>query len=782
MEKLLSTIKGLVSQTASPELLSNNANKASERIPVLRDMIAGEVAKHVALTELLPPAVAKAHISGDIHYHDLDYAPLFPMFNCMIIDLKGMLTQGFNMGAAEIETPKSINTATAITAQIIAQVASHIYGGNTINNIDMILAPYVRKTYDKHMSRGLKFLSGHQRKATVYALEMTEKDTYDAFQALEYEINTLHTANGQTPFCTFGFGLGTTWEESLIQKAILNVRLAGLGKNKRTAVFPKLVFTIREGVNRQPSDVNYDVKQLALKCASERMYPDILNYDRLVEITGGHKNPMGCVDGGEVITYRYNEITEVTSFEKFWDVFSMKFEVKTHGISEYIEVPKLEIMDNGMFTGVTRIIKNPDQGDWMELEFSGGRSLIATANHPLPIKGKGRISISDMVIGDRVEKIKNLPTDAPSKPQKLWDNLKYAKLRTVKVLGVTGRPSYDVETESDMFDVSGIRSHNCRSFLNEIESGEHDGRNNLGVVSINLPRIAISSCSKLEFFATLDGVLSVAYSALLNRVDALRDVKAEVAPILYVEGACGVRLEPQDSVFQIFEGGRASISLGYIGINEMANAMFPEDTDHVYDSVKKKLFCREVLQYLSATTKRWKVESGFAFSLYSTPSESLCDRFCRLDHELFGEIEGVTDRGFYTNSFHLDVAKKVTPTEKIDFETEYPEFASGGFISYVEFPNMRNNLSGLEHVWDYAYSRVPYFGTNTPVDSCACCGFRGEARATAAGYECPVCENRDSRSLSVTRRVCGYLGEANARPFISGKQKEVMLRVKHKGD
>ncbi|MGL5323722.1 MAG: anaerobic ribonucleoside-triphosphate reductase, partial [Aeromonas sp.] len=213
--------------------------------------------------------------------------------NCMLIDLKGMLENGFNMGNAEIETPKSISTACAITAQIIAQVASHIYGGNTINRIDEILAPYVRKSYDKHHRQGRLWLKD-EAKASVYATKMTEKETYDAFQALEYEINTLHTANGQTPFCTFGFGLGTDWEERIIQESILKVRLAGLGKAKRTAIFPKLVFAIKKGVNFDKDDVNYDIKQMALECAAKRMYPDILNYDKLVEVTGGFKNPMGC--------------------------------------------------------------------------------------------------------------------------------------------------------------------------------------------------------------------------------------------------------------------------------------------------------------------------------------------------------------------------------------------------------------------------------------------------------------------------------------------------------
>lgn len=606
------TILGIVTNTASKELLHNNANKASERIPVMRDMIAGEVAKEIALNDILPKHIAEAHILGDIHYHDLDYAPLVPMYNCMLIDLKGMLENGFNMGNAEIETPKSISTACAITAQIIAQVASHIYGGNTINRIDEVLAPYVRKSYDKHHRQGRLWLKD-EAKASVYATKMTEKETYDAFQALEYEINTLHTANGQTPFCTFGFGIGTDWEERIIQESILKVRIAGLGKSKRTAVFPKLVFAIKKGVNFSKDDVNYDIKQLALECASKRMYPDILNYDKLVEVTGGFKNPMGC-----------------------------------------------------------------------------------------------------------------------------------------------------------------------RSFLSEYDN-TYDGRNNLGVISLNLVRIGILSGGDVNtFFHILEEKLDICKEALDTRIAALEGVKASIAPILYMEGACGVRLKADDPIMPIFKDGRATLSLGYIGLHELVNAMFPNEP-HAADSVKKQQFARNVLECMKAHTMVWKEENGFGYGLYSTPSESLCDRFCRLDKGMFGVIAGVTDKGYYTNSFHLDVLKKVTPTEKIDFEAGYPELASGGFISYVEFPNMKLNLKGLEHVWDYTYDKLPYFGTNTPVDYCGKCDFAGEARATKDGFVCPTCGNKDQGTLSVTRRVCGYLGAPNARPYIEGKQLEVINRVKHTG-
>lgn len=609
--KLTKEIEGLI-QESNADLLNENANKDGKVIPTQRDLLAGIVAKHYAKTRILPRDVVQAHESGDIHYHDLDYAPFFPMFNCMLIDLKGMLTHGFKMGNAEIDTPKSISTATAVTAQIIAQVASHIYGGTTINRIDEVLAPYVTASYEKHLEIAREW-DIHSPEA--FAKARTEKECYDAFQSLEYEVNTLHTANGQTPFVTFGFGLGTSWESRLIQQSILKNRIAGLGKNRKTAVFPKLVFAIKDGLNHKTEDPNYDIKQLALECASKRMYPDILNYDKVVEVTGSFKTPMGC-----------------------------------------------------------------------------------------------------------------------------------------------------------------------RSFLNPYEeNGEliHEGRNNLGVVSLNLPRIALQAKGDInKFYALLDDKLKLARRALDTRINRLENVKARVAPILYMEGACGVRLKANDSIADIFKHGRASISLGYIGVHETIMALFGQQK-HVYDDVQLREEAVKIIQHLRNAVEQWKKEYGYAFSLYGTPSENLCSRFCRIDAKQFGVVEGVTDKGYYTNSFHLDVQKKVNPYDKIDFEMPYPEISSGGFICYGEFPNMQRNVEALENVWDYSYHRVPYYGTNTPIDECYECGFTGEFDCTSKGFVCPRCGNHEPTKVSVTRRVCGYLGSPDARPFNVGKQEEVKRRVKH---
>ncbi len=271
--------------------MHENANKDSELFSTQRDLTAGMVGKSLGL-KMMPETVAKAHLRGEIHYHDLDYSPLTEMTNCCLIDFKGMLRDGFKIGNANVESPKSIQTATAQMSQIIANVASSQYGGCSSDRTDELLAPYALLNYRKHLRAAEKWCLPEKRLS--YAQEKTKKDIYDAMQALEYEINTLFSSNGQTPFTTVGFGLGTSWIEREIQKAILKIRIKGLGQQHRTAIFPKLVFTLKRGLNLKPGDPNYDVKQLAVECATKRMYPDILMYDKIKELTGSFKVPMGC--------------------------------------------------------------------------------------------------------------------------------------------------------------------------------------------------------------------------------------------------------------------------------------------------------------------------------------------------------------------------------------------------------------------------------------------------------------------------------------------------------
>lgn len=593
-------------------VVNENANKDSDVFNTQRDLTAGIVGKSIGL-QMLPKHVANAHQKGDIHYHDLDYSPYTPMTNCCLIDFKSMLENGFKIGNAEVESSKSIQTATAQISQIIANVASSQYGGCSADRIDEVLAPYAEKNYQKHLKDAEEWVLPEKRED--YAWKKAQKDIYDAMQSLEYEINTLFTSNGQTPFTSLGFGLGTNRFEREIQKAILNIRIKGLGSEHRTAIFPKLIFTLKRDLNLEEGTPNYDIKQLALECATKRMYPDVLSYDKIVDLTGSFKVPMGC-----------------RSFLQGWK------------------------------------------------------------------------------------------------------------------------------------DENGV----------EVNSG----RMNLGVVTVNLPRIALESEGDMnKFWEIFNERMNIAEDALVYRVERTKEATPANAPILYQYGAFGHRLGKEESVDQLFKNRRATVSLGYIGLYEVATVFFGNSWEHNPDA---KEFTLDIIRDMKRRVEEWSDQYGYHFSIYSTPSESLTDRFCRLDTEKFGSIPDITDKEYYTNSFHYDVRKNPTPFEKLDFEKVYPEAgASGGFIHYCEYPVLQQNPKALEAVWDYAYDRVGYLGTNTPIDRCYKCDFEGDFEPTERGFACPNCGNSDPKTVDVVKRTCGYLGNPQARPMVNGRHKEIAARVKH---
>ncbi|OOL79565.1 anaerobic ribonucleoside-triphosphate reductase, partial [Enterococcus faecium] len=231
-----------------------------------------------------------------------------------------------------------------------------------------------------------------------------------------------------------------------------------------------------------------------------------------------------------------------------------------------------------------------------------------------------------------------------------------------------------------------------------------------------------------------------------------------------------------DSVNELFKNRRATVSLGYIGLYEVASAFFGGEWE---TNPEAKAFTLDIVKELKANADAWGDEYGYHFSVYSTPSESLTDRFCRLDTEKFGIIENITDKEYYTNSFHYDVRKNPTPFEKLEFEKDYPKYCSGGFIHYCEYPMLQQNPKALEAVWDFAYDKIGYLGTNTPIDHCYQCGFEGDFKPTERGFECPECGNHDPKTCDVVKRTCGYLGNPQARPMVHGRHKEISSRVKH---
>ena len=321
----------------------------------------------------------------------------------------------------------------------------------------------------------------------------------------------------------------------------------------------------------------------------------------------------------------------------------------------------------------------------------------------------------------------------------------------------------------------------CRSFLqgwkDEFGQEVNDGRMNLGVVTLNIPRIALEADGSLQkFWEIFEEKLAICKDALVYRVERCKEATRDNAPVLYHYGAFGQRLKEDEEVDVLFRNKRATVSLGFIGLYEAATAFFGPAWE---TNPEAKAFTLEIVKALKAHTDAWCDEYGYHFSVYATPSESLTDRFCKLDIEKFGLIPDITEKEYYTNSFHYDVRKNPTPFEKIEFEKDYPVYSSGGFIHYCEYPVLRQNPKALEAVWDFAYDKVGYLGTNTPIDHCYKCGFDGEFTPTSKGFECPQCKNHDPQTCDVVKRTCGYLGNPQARPMVHGRHVEISSRVKH---
>lgn len=623
---------------SNDKLLSENANKDSKTISVQRDLLAGISSRDYYLNKIVPTHIKNAHIKGEIHLHDLDYL-LFRETNCELVDIEVMLKGGCNIGNAKMLEPNSVDVAVGHIVQIIASVSSNTYGGCSIPYLDRALIPYIKKTFKKHFLKGLKYieqledseiekikekyeiidienkeLKEKYSKTHKYSTDMTEESVKQAMQGLEYEINSLSTVNGQTPFTTVGIGTETSWEGRLVQEYVLKTRMAGFGSKKETAIFPKIVYAMCEGLNLNEGDPNWDISQLAFQCMTKSIYPDILFITEEQLKKGTVVYPMGC------------------------------------------------------------------------------RAFL----YP-------------------------------------W------------------------------FDKDGKE--------------KYSGRFNIGATTINLPRIAIKNKgNEAGFYKELDRILDICKDNCLFRAKYLEKTTAEVAPILWMSGALAQK-NAKETIEDLIWGGYATVSIGYIGLSEVSQLLYGKDFSQS-EEIHEKTF--NILKYIREKLEEYKKQHNLGIALYGTPSESLCDRFARVDKAEFGDIEGITDKGYYDNSFHVSSRINMNPFEKLRQEALGHKYSSGGHISYIETDSLTKNIEAIPDILRYAKAvGIHYMGINQPVDKCHICGFKGEFTATKDGFTCPQCGNHDGNQMSVIRRVCGYLSQPNARPFNKGKQKEIMNRVKH---
>lgn len=326
--------------------------------------------------------------------------------------------------------------------------------------------------------------------------------------------------------------------------------------------------------------------------------------------------------------------------------------------------------------------------------------------------------------------------------------------------------------EGNVFSCMG-----CRSFLSpwKDEQGNYkfEGRFNQGVVSLNLPQIGILAKGDEEvFWKLMDERLKLCYEALMCRHKALLGVLSDVSPIHWQYGAIA-RLKKGETIDRLLYGGYSSISLGYIGLYETTYLM--KGCSHTEAAGKE--FAMRIMDRMNEAVQEWKKETNIGFALYGTPAETLCYRFARIDREKFGDIPNVTDKGYYTNSYHVDVREPIDAFAKFTFESQFQNKSLGGAISYVEIPNLRNNPEAIEEVIRFIYDNIQYGEFNTKSDYCHVCGYDGEIEINEnLEWECPQCHNKDHAKMNVTRRTCGYLGENF---WNTGKTKEIKSRVLH---
>ena len=636
-------------ECCNEDVKQENSNKNPVVNSTQRDYMAGEVSKDITERLLLPPDIVEAHKEGIIHFHDSDYFAQH-MHNCDLVNLEDMLQNGTVISGTLIERPHSFSTACNIATQIIAQVASNQYGGQSISLTH--LAPFVdvsRKKIRKQVETEFQHIHENLHGvpyfdlATDYFEELIDEATEDrvrdeikrGVQTIQYQILTLLTTNGQTPFVTIYMYLNEARSEqekkdlAVIIQETLEQRYQGV-KNECgvwvTPAFPKLIYVLEEDNIREGTPYWY-LTQLAAKCTARRMVPDYISEKKMLELKGDVYTCMGC-----------------------------------------------------------RSFLTPDRFT------DAGVGNIANAKNYIP--------------------------------------------------------------------------------------GQHKyyGRFNQGVVTINLPDVALSSGGdEKKFWDILDERLELCHRALLCRHERLKGTVSDVSPILWQYGALA-RLEKGEVIDKLLFNGYSTISLGYAGLYECVKHM----TGKSHTDPEAKPFAIAVMTRLNDACKAWKAASNIDFSLYGTPLESTTYKFAKSLQRRFGIIPGVTDRNYITNSYHVHVTEPIDAFEKLRFESEFQALSPGGAISYVEVPNMQNNLTAVLRVIQFIYDNIIYAELNTKSDYCQVCGWDGEIQIVEENgkllWKCPQCGNMDQTKMNVARRTCGYIG---SQFWNQGRTQEIRDRVLH---
>lgn len=623
---------------SNEEVNQENSNKNPIINSVQRDYIAGEWCRHYTRDYMLDEDLTKANDLGLIHFHDMDYYPM-GMVNCSLINLEDMLQNGTKISGTLIERPKSFATACTVMSQIASQVASNQFGGQSMTLAH--LAPFVdvsRQKLRKHFKEYLEDAGVHASDEQVNKMAEKElvREVEAGCQTIQYQLITLQSTNGQAPFITLFMYVNEVPEGQiredlvLLIKTFLEQRYWGIKDESGvpiTIAFPKLIYVLTEN-NVTPGSKYYELTKLAAKCSAKRLVPDYISEKVMLELKGDVYPCMGCVDGKEVVTYKYNNNTYTESFERMWNRLSKDFEInKQPNLTDFVmKTPGVKIYDQKEgFVDNYGVIKN-HSSEWLRITFSHGRTILCTPDHPFETNDGRVVFANDLTENDLIELDKTNSSEIPS--------TNICHITKVEHIHKDGF-SYDVTTASEHFTVSGIYSHNCRSFLTPDRftdtlhknlaharnfypyKHKYYGRFNLGVVTLNLVDIACSSNGDMEkFWKIFDERLELCHRALQLRVKHLKNVPSDVAPILWQDGAYA-RLKPGEKIGQLFYNGYATISLGYAGLAECVYRMIHES--HITSERGKQLGL-SIMQKLYDACESWKSEENIDYSVYGSPT------------------------------------------------------------------------------------------------------------------------------------------------------------------
>lgn len=473
---------------------------------------------------------------------------------------------------------------------------------------------------------------------------------------------------------------------------------------------------------------------------------------------------------------------------------ALKQKVYDNGKSTVFDISDLDINVKSMkdYTKVLGVIVNKDVKNWVKITYainnrtSHNRTIIATTDHPFITESLEVKLAGDLSVGD---KLKRVEAKRVGNRAMQFEN---AVIVEIEYLDKCSN-SYDITTGNEHFNINDdIYSHNCRSFLTPDKSGngfnnvanaldydgkpKYYGRFNQGVVTINLPDVALSSGKDFDkFWEIFDERLELCHKALRCRHERLKGTPSDVSPILWQYGALA-RLKKGETIDKLLVGGYSTISLGYAGLYECVKYM----TGHSHTDDDAKPFALSVMQYMNDKCEKWKKEEDIDYSVYGTPLESTTYKFAKALQRRFGIIKDVTDHGYITNSYHVNVREEIDAFKKLEFESEFQRLSPGGAISYIEVPNMKGNLKALTSIVQFIYENIMYAEINTKSDYCQVCGYDGEIQIVEDDgklvWQCPNCGNRDQDKMNVARRTCGYIG---TQFWNQGRTEEIRDRVLH---